>query len=258
MRLVSSVALLALVLSSSCASRTVAQRMPASQPSRPTPELTRASASRMSTQQLAQLLLPDEPAGRFVSHELGAPGPHNDPLLAVNFFARPTALGDDLCQRDAVRASLQPDDTWLPGGVQQDVAVKFVRAYPKVQIAAAPRCRFKQGGYFAWVQPEGVDELAPQALRRLVALQAVAKAGGQLPKVTCASEAGDNACTPPLRTVIASLPLDRIYIIQPDQSGWAFSVMPSGPGQLYWDVRIPPEGIFDEPIVMRWGRPAPF
>ncbi|MCY7280621.1 MAG: hypothetical protein LH610_06950 [Sphingomonas bacterium] len=119
-------------------------------------------------------------------------------------------------------------------------------------------CRFKQGGYFAWVQPEGVDELALQA-RRLVALQAAAKAGGQLPiKVTCESEADAKICMQPLRILIASLPLDRIYIIQPDRSGWAFSVMPSGPGQLYWNVTIPPQGILDEPVVLRWGRPPPF
>lgn len=253
---VSSVALLALVLSSSCASQTVSQKLPASQPSRPTPELTHALASRMTTSQLARLLLPDQPADRFVSHEVGKLGPHGEPLGVINFFHRAVPIGADLCRRDVTNALFQPDGVWEPG---RDSPVKFTRASSKVQMAVAPRCRLKAGGYFGWVQPEGVDELAPQALRRLVALQAAARAGRQLPnKVTCESEADAKVCAQPSQTLVANLPLDRIYIIQPDRSGWAFSVMPNGPGQLYWDVRIPPKGIADEPIVMRWGRPAPF
>lgn len=256
MRWIHSLALLAPVLTSSCASQAVSQKLPASQPSRPTPELTRASALRMSTSQLARLLLPDQPAGRFVSHEVGKLGTHGEPLGTINFFHRTVPLGADLCRREVTNAYFQPDGTWEFG---KDSPVRFTRSGPAVQMAVAPRCRLKAGGYFGWVQPEGVDELAPQALRRLVALQAVAKAGGQLPiKVTCESEADANVCAQPSQTLVASLPLDRIYIIQPDRSGWAFSVMPKGPGQLYWNVTIPPEGVIDEPMVMRWGRPAPF
>lgn len=256
MRWVFSAVSLALVFSGFCATQTVAQDTPASQSNRAVTELTRASALRMTTSQLARLLLPDQPAGRFVAHEVGKLGPHGEPLMAINFFHRPMPLGADLCRRDVTVASFQPEGAWEPG---RDSPVRFTRASSKVQMAVAPRCRLKAGGYFGWVQPEGVDELAPQALRRLVALQAVAKAGGQLPiKVTCESEDDAKVCAQPSRTLIASLPLDRIYIIQPDRSGWAFSVMPNGSGQLFWDVRIPPEGIADEPIVIRWGRPAPF
>lgn len=252
MRWVWSASLLALMLLNSCVSKAVTRE----EPSRPMPELTRASALRMTTSQLARLLLPDHPAGRVVSHEVGELGTHGEPLGAINFFHRPVPIGVDLCRRDVTNALFQPDGVWEPG---KDSPVRFTRASSSVQMAVAPRCRLKWGGYFGWVQPEGVDELAPQALRRLVALQAVARAGGQLPiKVTCESEADANVCAQPSRTLVANLPLDRIYIIQPDRSGWSFSVMPTGPGQLYWDVRIPPEGIADEPIVMRWGRPAPF
>lgn len=250
-----SVASLALALSTSCASQTVAQKRPASELSRAAPELTHASASRMTTSQLARLLLPDHPAGRFVSHEVGELGTHGEPLGVINFFHRPVPIGADLCRRDVTNALFQPDGVWEPG---KDSPVRFTRASSSAQMVVAPQCRLKAGGYFGWVQPEGVDELVPQALRRLVALQAVARAGGELPKVTCESDADSNACAPPLRTLIASLPLDRIYIIQPDRSGWAFSVMPKGPGQLFWDVRMPPEGMPDEPVIMRWGMPAPF
>jgi len=210
----------------------------------------------MKTEQLARLVLPDQPAGRFVSHEVGKLGPHGEPLMAINFFHRPVPLSEDLCRRDVTVASFQPEGTWQPG---RDSPVRFTRSSPAVQIAVAPQCRFQAGGYFGWVQPEGVDELAPQALRRLVALQTIAKAGGQLPnKVACQSEDDAKACKKPSNALIAALPLDRIFIIQPDRSSWAFSVMPHGPGQNYWHVTIPPEGVVGEPVVMRWGRPAPF
>lgn len=256
MRWVFSVASLALVFSSSCSSQTVAQKTPVIQSSRPAPELTRASALQMTTSQLARLLLPDQLAGLVVSHEVGELGSHGEPLGEINFFHRPVPIGADLCRRDVTNALFQPDGVWEPG---RDSPVRFTRASSSVQMAVAPRCRLKAGGYFAWVQPEGVGELAVQALRRLVALQAIAKAGGQLPlEVTCQSEDDAKVCDKSPNALIAGLALERIFIIQPHRSNWSFSVMPSGPGQAHWNVTIPPEGITDEPVIMRWGRPAPF
>lgn len=208
----------------------------------------------MTTVQLAHLLLPQVPASRFVSHQIGKLGPHGEPLMAIDFFHRPVPMGADLCRRDVTVASFQPDGVWEPG---RDSPVNFTRTSSKVQMAIAPGCRLKPGGYFGWVQPEGVDGLAPAALRRLAGLQAVAKAGGRLPQVNCESDLDPTACARTPQALIGSLMLDRIFIIQPDRSGWAFSVMPTGPGQPYWRVTIPPEGI-DEPIAMRWGLPAPF
>ena len=250
--------ILALTLfgSGSGADAASARKNAASPSSRPMPELTHALASRMTTAQLARLLLPDQPADRFVSHEVRKSSPHGEPLGTINFFHRPVPIGADLCRRDVTNAYFQPYGAWEPG---KDSPVRFTRSGSAVQMAVAPRCRLKEGGYFGWVQPEGVDELAPQALRRLVALQAIVKAGRQLPiKVVCQSEDDAKACDKTASALIAALPLDRIFIIQPDQSGWAFSVMPDGPGQLYWNVTIHPEGIVGEQVVMRWGRPAPF
>lgn len=202
------------------------------------------------------MLLPGEPAGRFVGHEVGKLGVHGEPLMAIDFFHRSVPIGTDLCRRDVTSALFQPDGVWEAG---RDSPVKFTRAAAKVQMAVAPRCRLKPGGYFAWVQPEGVDELAPRALRRLLRLHAIAKTRRQLPlKVTCQSELDSKVCDKGPIALIAGLTLDRIFIIQPDRSSWSFSIMPSGPGQVYWDVTLPPEGIVDEPVVMRWGMPAPF
>lgn len=222
---------------------------------RTAPEFTRASALRMTTTQLARLLLPDQPASRFVSHEVGKLGTHGEPLGVINFFHRPVPIGDELCRRDVTNAYFQPDGAWEFG---KDSPVRFTRSGPAVQMALAPRCRLKAGGYFGWVQPQGAVETAPQALRRLVKLQAAARARGKLPKVRCESEIDATLCAQPVRRLIASLPLDRIFIIQPDRSGWSFSVMPTGPGQLYWNVSLPPEGVADEPVVLRWAMPAPF
>lgn len=255
MRWESLLASLTLMVSASCVSKAVSQEPPASRLSASATELTRASALRMTTGQLARLLLPGQPESRFASHEVGRLGVHGEPLGVINFFHRPVPIGADLCRRDVTSALFQPAGAWEPG---RDSPVRFTRASHRVQMAVAPACRFKAGGYFGWVQPEGVDELAPQALRRLAALQAVARGGGQLPKVDCASEIDPPACARPPQELIASLTLDRIYIIQADRSGWSFSVKPAGPGQPFWDVRIPPEGIADEPIVLRWGMPAPF
>lgn len=256
MRCVILQSVLALTLFGSCASAALAQKSAASPSLRPAPEITRASALPMTTSQLAQLLLPNEPPEKFVAHEVGKLGPHGEPLGVINFFHRPVPLGADLCRREVTNAYFQPDGTWEFG---KDSPVRFTRSGPAVQLAVAPRCRLKAGGYFGWVQPEGVDELAPQALRRLLALQTIAKAGGPLPiKVVCQSEDDAKVCDKSPNALIAGLTLDRIFIIQPDRSSWSFSVMPTGPGEVYWHVTIPPEGIVDEPLVMRWGRPAPF
>lgn len=100
MRWAFSVALLAFVLSSSCAAQGVAQNAAVTHSSHPSPELTRASASRLTTAELVRLLFPDQPAGRFVTHEVGKPDPHFDALTTINFYQKPTQVGGDLCRRD--------------------------------------------------------------------------------------------------------------------------------------------------------------
>lgn len=233
-----------------------AQSSVASPSTRQAPELTRASALQMTTGELARLLMPGVPAGRFDSHEVGRLGPHGEPLMNIDFFQQPVPIGTDLCRRDVTSALFQPDGVWEAG---RDSPVRFTRTAVKVQMAVAPRCRLKAGGYFGWVQPEGVDELAPHALRRLASLQAAAKAKGELPvKLACESEHDPKDCDRGANALLADLPLDRIFIIQPHASRWGFSVMPDGPGKAYWHVTIPPEAVNKEPLVMRWGLPAPF
>jgi hypothetical protein len=217
-------------------------------------EITHASASSMTTQELARLFFPDQPSGTFVSHEVPGPGIHGEPLMAINFFHSSVPIGADVCTRDVTVALFQPDGRWEPG---RDSPVKFTRADSKVQMAIAPHCRLSSGGYFGWVQPKDVAELVPEALRQLARLHAVARAGGPLPEVKCLSD-DPTVCAQPSRALLANLTLDRIYSIEPARFGWRFAIMPNGPGQLFWDVRIPPEDAPDDPITMRWGMPAPF
>ena len=220
---------------------------------KPATEITHAAASSMTTQELARLFFPNRPSGTFVSHEVPRPGVHGEGLMKINFFHPSSPVSADLCTRDVTVALFEHDRP--PTG--RDSPVKFTRADSKVQMAIAPRCRLSSGGYFGWVQPKDVAELVPEALRRLARLQAAARAGGPLPEVKCLSD-DPTVCAQPSQALLANLTLDRIYSIEPARFGWRFAIMPNGLGQLYWDVRIPPEDAPDDPITMRWGMPAPF
>lgn len=245
---------LALTLFSSCSGVAPAQKVVASPSNRPPPELTRASAMRMTTAQVARLLLPGVPAGRFVGHEVGGLGAHGEPMGDIDFFHRSTPIGTDLCRREVTSALFQPDGIWEPG---RDSPVRFTRAAANVHVAVAPRCRSKPGASFALVQPKEDQALAVKALRRLVAIQKVARAGGRLPNIDCTSEFDSKDCANPART-IAALPLDRISIIEGRQTRLDFAMMPEGPDKPNWKVSLPLEEATGEAIVMHWGYPPPF
>ena len=204
-------------------------------------QITYATASKMTTAELARLLLPDQPPGRFVSHKLDRFFSPGFPLSSVEFFGRPKPLGADFCRRDGIYASVSDGS-----------------ASPTAYIAAAPKCRIRPGGFFARVQPDTAFVGAQQALRRLLALQAAAKRGDPRIMVTCKTESSTNPCDRPGPAVLVDLPLHQIYTIEPRDDGWEINVMPTGPGQLYWRVLLPSEKAADQTISLVWRQPAPF
>lgn len=204
-------------------------------------QITYAAAAQMTTTELARLLLPDQPPGRFVSHKLDRFFSPGLPLSGVEFFARPAPLGIEFCRRDGIYASVADGS-----------------ASPTAYLAAAPKCRMRAGASFARVQPSTAFVGAQQALRRLLALQQAARRGSTRVMVTCKTETSTNPCNRPGATVLADLPLHQIYIIEPRGAGWEFDVMPTGPGQVYWKVLLPPENTPDRMISLVWRQPAPF
>jgi hypothetical protein len=220
------------------------------------PQLTRMRAIQMSTSQLARLLLPNEPEGKFTSHELLKPYLPGEPLTMVQFFARPSPRGSDLCFREVTIASLEPTVPWNETTRHQDLPVRFTRASQKVQIAAAPQCRAGFGAFMAWVQPEREVAGAQEALRRLIALQEGARKNVKPTDITCRTDIGENVCAQPFAKLLSDLPIDRIHNIGRHQLGWRFSVMPNGPGPgLYWNVLLHDD---QDKIELEWNVVPPF
>ncbi len=220
------------------------------------PELTRLRALQMSTTQLARLLLPDEPDGKFLAHDFKDPVFEGGPLTAIEFFARPVPEGSDLCRRDVMFVSLEPTDQLNETNSRRDMPVRFERAQRKVQIAAAPQCKAEFGAFMAWVQPARELPRAQQALRRLLSLQEKARRNAASVEITCLTDTSENVCAQPHLALLSDLPTDRIFIIDRYQGGWEFSVMPNGPGPgLFWNVRLPDDR---EAVELAWRIVPPF
>ncbi len=200
----------------------------------------------LGTAELARRLLPNEIAGRVVDHrviESGFPGG-----AAVEFYGPPSPHPDGTCRRERhfvpVSAARKPS---APASA--------------VQVALAPRCRLPAGALFANIQPHQEVEGALAALLRLKDAQALAASERPLPfDLNCSSAQAPGRCASGAGAVLAALPLDRVHIAQPHpDAGWDISVMPSGPGQPYWRVRM-----FDAAasaparIALSWELPGPF
>ena len=236
-------------------------------------ELTRTSAARMSTAELAQRLLDSDSARRMSEHEL----PQDDPLFpgghlrGVTFFARPAPYGTDLCRRAALYVALTPAGGRSEESLRADVPVVRERVIEQSQVALAPDCRLERGGGFGWVQLAPFEEAA-SALRRLSGFRQRAMAAGPIDaEVRCTSELAQNPCAGNARAALAGLPLHQVYFIQPlagdgrrrpvtgnNRRGWEFTVTPRGPGQLFWKVEMEEPPGAPPVIRLHWGIPAPY
>jgi hypothetical protein len=236
----------------------------------PAPEppnsLTRASAARMATAELAELLFGPGAATQMTHHELADPIFPGGPLRGIRFFAHPQPLGKDLCRRDNFYVSLGSPSIRSAQNTREDLPVTKEQVMESLQIAFAPGCRLKPDGFFAHVQDAASVEAAT-ALRRLTAIQQRAKSAEPLPlELRCTSELAENPCGAGARAVLARLPLHQIFIIQSldrdgDETtkGWKFSVMPEGPGNKpFWKVVLDDTSGRQPTIRMAWDIPAPF
>jgi hypothetical protein len=141
----------------------------------------------------------------------------------------------------------------------RDVPVEVKEIAPRqVQLAAAPHCKLKDG-FFARVQPQRHLIGATAALRRLVWLRKEAARSGSLPvRVTCASEMPDDVCREGARAVLAGLPLNRVFLIEPFPKAWRLSVMPSSPGEKFWEVMLHGGEAAEQRLELVWRVPPPF
>jgi hypothetical protein len=251
-------------LVTSCASADGAAHRPATGlagEAAPATFITRATAARMATAQLARTLLDGGAAAPMVGHELRGSAFPEGPLGGVAFFPPARPSGSELCRRDTLLVSLAPVEGESAGTSRRDAPVRKQSVRQTPQIALAPGCRLRRGGHFAWVQNSSWEEAAA-ALQRLAALQREArKGGGAGVALRCSSELDAGRCAGGAQAVLAQLPLHRMFIVQPrdeaKRAAWTFTVMPAGPGQPFWAVELADGGAGGADLHMRWELPAP-
>ena len=196
-----------------------------------------------STQALAARTFAVVPAG-IVSHEVRV-DPSSKQPYAVDFLGVADRFGDGLCRRKVYYVSAT------------QIGSHSAPTIEKAQLALADDCAAIASAQFAWVQPTDALNDAAIALRWLAAKQRRGDAVG----VTCLPfPYKPDPCTNGAGAVLRALPLDRIYIVdkgyQPGE--WALSVMPNGPGQLYYDVRLSRDRNGAAAVTIQWAAPAPF
>lgn len=215
----------------------------------PTPQAIAA----MPTPEAAALLLGPSPPD-VVSHRIVTdPG---GSFMAVRFSAAARPAGEGLCRRLTYRVSAIDVARIRAGG-----SPSVPRA--KDQIALADTCGALQDSDFAWVQGPGATiETAGTMLRWLDDLQQRARRDDPLgAEVTCRDvRFTPDPCVAGGKAVLAALPLDRVYIIERGATpgAWGLSVMPTGPGQLFYHVVLGRDGNGRPTVAIHWEAPAPF
>lgn len=224
--------------------------------------LTRASVADMSTAQLAQLLLPGPIARTIDAHEVRSPAlMAQGPLSSIVLFARAEMTTATICRRRSYHVTFNPVFENSAVALGWDVPSKPDQVTPGVLVATAPSCASASPDGFARVQPASLEAGAVAALDRLVGIQAQARQEKRPPvALTCRSELATDACAEGAHAVLVQMPLHKSYIIDQRHGRgdrWQFSVMPKGPGQLYWvvDLDASPRA---STITMTWSSPPPF
>lgn len=201
------------------------------------------SAAVESTQALAERTFTVVPPG-IVSREVLV-----DPFIqqpyAVDFFGAAERFGDGLCHRKAYYVSYS------------DMGKRTAPTIEKAQLALADDCAAIASAQFAWVQPTDALNDAAVALRWLADKQRHSDAVG----VSCLPfPYKPDPCANGANAALRALPLNRIYIVdrgfRPGE--WALSLMPDGPGQLYYDVRLSRDRNGAAAVTIQWTAPAPF
>jgi hypothetical protein len=204
-----------------------------------TPGLTLEAARGLSTRTLAARLLTPPLASGVVAHRLRPSGPSSG---AVEFLRAPVRAGVGVCRREGLYAP-------LAGGAP----VRFV------EIALTSRCPIATDARYARVQPAAAEPGAVAALQTLADLRARTRARGKPPvPVRCRSDAKPDPCRAGEQAVMRDLPIEAAYLVERSGEGWRFALMPTGPGQLYWDTRLIFDGERRMRVELEWKAPAPF
>ncbi len=215
----------------------------------PTPQAIAA----MPTPEAAALLLgrspPDLVSHRIVTDPAGG-------FVAVRFMATAQSAGEGLCRRVTYRVSAGEVARIRAGGPPATPRAKD-------QIALGNACGALRDSNFAWVQGPGATiETAGTMLRWLADLQRRARSGGPLAAAIMCRESRltPDPCTAGAEAVLAALPLDRTYIIERGGTpgAWGLSVMPAGPGQLFYHVVLGCDDKDRPTVTIRWEAPKPF
>jgi hypothetical protein len=131
------------------------------------------------------------------------------------------------------------------------------------QVALAAGCALREGGMFANLDTWRDFDGSVAALHRLAALRAAAAAPGDLPfQLSCRTFKEPSACAQSARSVLAGLPLNKVFSVGRDYDGvrWRAGVVPdAGPGKPYWNVVWSEDG-GERPtaVSLSWEIPAPF
>ncbi|MEM9965575.1 MAG: hypothetical protein AAGC58_09530 [Asticcacaulis sp.] len=208
-----------------------------------------------SVSQVAARLLPEAVAADMVDSRIGYGLDYKyDPPSHVRLYARGESATSRVCRRTSYRVSLRSVAGLTPAQYGEQIVLEVGHISSSVQIGLSQGevCTDLPSERFAYVQGRTLTE-AIEALEWLASLQVLDALPEQV-TVTCMNTSSLNASCPnePF-AVLKSLPLEKTYII--DEKG--FAVMPQGPGQLYWDVRLEADGQ-KRRITLEWGSPAPF
>ena len=210
------------------------------------------------TDELAPRLLPPELAEGVVTHEVREFGLIQGPPSGVRLFKAPVPYGPRLCRRDSYHVGLRGVESDAGRGTPRERPVRVEEVTETVQLALAPGCRLEQGTSFGWVQPARVVDEAGAALLRLAEARARARRRPRsVRRVTCRSELPEDACAPGAASVLASLPVETVYLINREVGGWELALMPDGPGpgSRHWSVRLSDNS---PDIEMVWRSAPPF
>ena len=196
-----------------------------------------------STRDLAARTFAVPPAG-IVSHVVRSDAALRE-AADVDFFTAAEPAGNGLCRRRSY---------YVPAGQLGRGTAPLIE---NTQLALARDCKSVPSSGFAWVQPPDAIGNAAMALGWLADRQRRGKGAG----VTCLPSAlSPDPCARGAAATFRALPLDHTYIIQRGTrpGAWNLSVMPSGPGEAFYDVRLAlgPDGAGT--VTIRWDVPAPF
>ena len=211
--------------------------------------LSAQALQTMPAQQVAARLLPTELAAGVVAHRVrsGSGGA----LDTVELLRPPERVGRGVCRRYGYYLS----GSDLIAGRATGTPTRFT------EVALAPACPSTAEASYARVQPAAVEPGAIAALEILADLRARARRTKKVPvKVDCRSELPTNPCKVKDAALLRVLPLERAFLIEPlaPDPGWRIALMPSGPGQPFFDTSLVQAPGKRMRLMVTWKAPAPF